>query len=183
MSGKKITAILWSTVALAALSLVGYWFLQKTEPDVCRICRREIHAESRAVIEVDGRREPVCCVRCALTLVRQQGSSVRLVEVSDYVTGRPINPTAAFYVEGSRVVRCEKHEPMLLDPTKHPYERVFDRCEPSVYAFARRDAAEGFAARNGGSLRTLAELLKGISGTTSRAPLHRSGLPRIEGGL
>lgn len=181
MGRGKITAILWSIVVLTTLSLVGYWLLRKTEPDICRICRREIHAQSRAVIEEDGRRETVCCVRCALTLARQQGASVRLVEVNDYVTGQPINPATAFYVEGSRVVLCEKHEPMLLDPTKHPYGRVFDRCEPSIYAFARRDQAEAFAARHGGSLRTLAELLKGISGATSRAPLYPSGLLGIEG--
>lgn len=175
MSIGKITAILSSIVVLAALSLAGYWALRKTEPDICRVCRREIHPQSRAVIEVDSKREAVCCIRCALTVAHQQSVSIRLLEVAEYTTGRPIAPATAFYVEGSRIVLCEKHEPMLLDPTKHPYGRVFDRCEPSVYAFARRDDAEAFAARHGGTLRTLAELLKGITGVTSRAPLHTSG--------
>lgn len=159
MRARKITVLLSSMAVLVTLSVAGYWMLRRTEPDLCRICRREIHAQSRAVIELEGRREPVCCVRCALTLARQQAVAVRLVEVNDYVTQRPIRPAAAFYVEGSQVVLCEKHEPLLFDPTKHPYGRVFDRCEPSVYAFARRDEAETFAARQGGVVRTLAELL------------------------
>lgn len=181
MSTRKITAILSSVVILVALSLGGYWVLRRTEPNICRICRREIHQQSQAVIEVEGKREPVCCIRCALTLARQQSGSVRLVEVNDYVSGRPVNPATAFYVEGSQVVLCEKHEPMLLDPTKHPYRRVFDRCEPSVYAFARREAAEAFAARNGGTIRTLAELLEGISRTTVRESLCGCGLRRVKG--
>ena len=46
----------------------------------------------------------------------------------------------AYYVEGSRVMLCEHHEG-LVDPAKRPYEMVFDRCMPSVFAFARQEEA------------------------------------------
>jgi len=154
----KLTTLLVSGLVVATLAVGGYWLLQRTAPDTCRICQRPIHAEARAVMEVDGKREPVCCARCALTLQQQEHRPVRLVEVTDYLTRQPFEPEAAFYVEGSRVVLCEKHEP-LLDETKHPHARVFDRCVPSLYAFARRQEAEAFAAAEGGAVRRLTEVL------------------------
>lgn len=158
MSRRNATALIGSLLVVAALAAGGYWWLRRTAPETCSVCQRMIHTEARAVIEVDGRRQPVCCVRCALTLEQQQHKPVRLVEVTDYVSRRPLAPAAAYYVEGSAVVLCERHEP-LLGEEKQPYARVFDRCVPSLYAFARREEAEAFAAANGGTLRRLPELL------------------------
>ncbi len=150
-----------SIVVLALLAAGGFWLLQRTAPAECKVCRREIHAASRAVIAVDGKQEAVCCVRCAMTLDEQEKKPVRLVEVTDYIRRRALAPGDAFYVEGSRVVLCQSHEPHV-DETKHAQARVFDRCEPSVYAFARREEAESFAAQNGGVVLGLAELMKEI---------------------
>src|SRR3989338_5087993 len=161
MPRSKATAFLLSGLVVATLAVGGYWLLQRTQPATCRICQRPIHAEARAVIEVDGKREPVCCARCALTLQQQEHRPVRLVEVTDYVSRASLAPESAYFVEGSRIVLCEKHEP-LLDQTKHPYPRVFDRCVPRLYAFARREEAEAFAARNGGTVQRLPELLEEV---------------------
>jgi hypothetical protein len=158
MTARKRVTLFASVALVAVLAAAGYWMLQRTQPETCRVCQRPIHAQARAVMEAEGEREPVCCARCALTRARQQHRPVRLVEVTDYGTQRPLAPEAAFYVEGSRVVLCEKHEP-LLDETKHPHARVFDRCVPSLYAFARRQDAEAFAAAEGGAVRRLAEVL------------------------
>lgn len=148
-----------SIIVLALLAAGGYWLLQWTAPAECRVCRRAIHATARAVIEVDGKQEAVCCVRCAMTLNEQEQKPVRLVEVTDYIRRRVLAPKDAFYVEGSRVVLCQTHEPHV-DETKHVQPRVFDRCEPSVYAFARREEAAAFAAQNGGAVLGFAELIK-----------------------
>lgn len=161
MPRSKATAFLLSGLVVATLAVGGYWLLQRTAPDTCRICQRPIHAEARAVIEIDGKPERVCCGRCALTLQHQQHRPVRLAEVTDYVSRRSLDPQAAHFVEGSRVVVCERHEP-LLDQTKHPYPRVFDRCVPSLYAFARREDAEAFARQNGGTVQRLPELLEEV---------------------
>lgn len=157
----KAAAYVLSGLVLLALAAGGYWLLRRTEPDTCRICRREIHAQSRAVIEMDGRRERVCCVRCQMTLQIQQRKPVRLMEVSDYVSTKPLSPAAAYFVEGSRVVLCETHEP-LLDETKQPHLKTFDRCEPSVYAFARREDADAFAREKGGRVLRLADVMKEV---------------------
>ncbi|HXE76260.1 MAG TPA: hypothetical protein VNN18_11595 [Candidatus Xenobia bacterium] len=159
MTTNKVSGIAGSVLLVVALALAGYWLLVHTQPDICRICQRPIHAQARAVVEENGRREAVCCARCAFRQHQQKRVSIRLLEVTDYVSGRPLAPEDAFYVEGSRVVLCARHEP-LLDDTKHPQEPVFDRCVPSLYAFAREDEARAFAAENGGAVRRLPELLQ-----------------------
>lgn len=160
-----VTRSVMSIVVLALLAFGGYWLLQKTAPTECKVCRREIHAAARAVIEVDGKQEAVCCVRCAMTLDEQEQKPIRLLEVTDYASHGALAPKDAFYVEGSRIVLCQSHEPHM-DETKHAQARVFDRCEPSVYAFARKEEATAFAAENGGVVLSLAELMKEIPAPT-----------------
>jgi len=50
----------------------------------------------------------------------------------------------------------------MMDPTKHAMERVFDRCEPSLYAFARRADADEFARQNGGTVLTAEQVLREV---------------------
>src|SRR3989304_6175212 len=122
MTARKRVTLFVSVALVAALAAGGYWVLQRTQPAPCRICQRPIHAEARAVMEVDGKREPVCCARCALTLQQQEHRPVRLVEVTDYVSRQPLAPEAAYYVEGSRGGLCERAEP-VREQTKHPSPR------------------------------------------------------------
>ena len=159
-----LTKIVLSIAVLALVAAAGYWLLQRTAPTECKVCRREIHAAARAVIEVDGKKEAVCCVRCAMTRDEQEQKPVRLVEVTDYIRHKALAPNDAFYVEGSRVVLCLSHE-QHMDETKRAQARVFDRCEPSVYAFARREEADAFAAENGGRVLSLVDLMKEIPAT------------------
>jgi hypothetical protein len=169
MPNSILTKSVVSIVVLALLTAGGYWLLKRTSPEECRVCRREIHAAARAVIEVDGKREAVCCVRCAMTLDEQEQKPVRPVEVTDYNRHTALAPKDAYYVEGSRIVLCHSHEPHM-DETKQPQAQVFDRCEPSVYAFARREEAETFAAENGGVVVGLAELMKEIPANQTAQP-------------
>ncbi len=169
MPKSKLATAFLSIVVLCAIGGGGFWLLQKTKPDECRICQRAIHAASRAVIEENGLREPVCCARCALTLANQKRRPIHFVEVTDYNTRKPLAPKDAFYVEGSRILLCESHEP-LIDQTKRAEPRVFDRCEPSVYAFARRDEADAFAGANGGVVLSFSKLMKEIPEGTTAAP-------------
>ncbi|MBI4484280.1 MAG: hypothetical protein HY652_15505 [Acidobacteria bacterium] len=158
MNTKKTIGFLLSVLTLAALGLGGYWLLRKTAPHTCDICARHTHAEARAVVEMKSGRKVACCIRCALTAVRQQGTPVRLVEVTDFSSRQPLDPEAAYYVEGGDLVLCEHQEP-LLDQPKRPFDRVFDRCVPSVYAFARSEDAQAFAGSHGGVVLRLPQLL------------------------
>ena len=82
------------------------------------------------------------------------------MQATDFVSDEPLKPATAFYVEGSQVSMFDPHGSSLNDQTKHPFDRVFDRCEPSTYAFAERADAESFVRNNGGKLLTWEELKK-----------------------
>lgn len=157
---KKALTLVLSGLFLAAIAAAGFWLLQETKPEVCMICQRSIHAHSRAVVVIDKKRETVCCIRCGITHNVQVGKPGELVEVTEFLSDQRLAPKDAFYVEGSQVSMCDPHEGALLDQTKHPYSRVFDRCEPSTYAFARRADAEAFVRKNGGRVLAWEELKK-----------------------
>jgi hypothetical protein len=83
---------------------------------------------------------------------------VRLIEVTDYVSGQSLNPQEAWYVDGSRVVACE-HKMTRTDEMKQPGQLMFDRCSPGTFAFRERTAADAFAADNGGVVLGMAQFL------------------------
>ena len=159
MVTKRNVILLLSAVAVTGALLLGYWLFLRNQPELCTACQRHISEKSRAVVEVSGKREPVCCVRCGLTIERQEHQPVRLIEVTDYNSGKPLAPDTAYYVEGSSVMLCEHHD-KPLDESKRPLEMVFDRCMPSILAFARREDAKVFASSNGGAVLELSEVLK-----------------------
>lgn len=161
----KTTTFLLTGVFLIAVATGGLWMLRKTQPPVCPICERTIHPQARAVVRVNGLRTPVCCIRCGLTHNVQVGKPGQLLEVTEYYSLQPMKPESAFYVEGPRFSLCDPHEHPMVDDTKHPYARIFDRCEPSTYAFARRDEAEKFARENGGTVLSWDELKKEVEPT------------------
>ena len=161
MLTKRNVLLLLSAVVVAGALLTGYWFVLRSQPELCAACQRHISDRSRAVVEVSGKREPVCCVRCGLTIERQEHQQVRLIEVTDYNSGKPLAPDTAFYVEGSRVMLCEHHQG-LVDPAKRPYEVVFDRCMPSVFAFTRQEDAAAFSSANGGTVLRLSQVIEEV---------------------
>jgi len=110
---------------------------------------------------IGGRRRNLCCARCALTEGAQENKPVQLLEVSDYRTGKELNPQRAWYVEGSRVIACD-HGNAKPDEMKQMEELSFDRCSPSIFAFENRGSAEAFVAENGGVVRDPAELLREV---------------------
>jgi hypothetical protein len=157
--GKAATLIL-SILFLVAIVAGGYWLLQETKPKVCAICARNIHPHSSAVVLIDKKPVRVCCIRCGITHAFQVGKPGEIVEVTDFLSDKPMKPAAAFYVEGSRISMCDLHGSSAVDQTKHPYDHIFDRCEPSTYAFAHREDAEAFVQQSGGKLLTWEELKK-----------------------
>jgi hypothetical protein len=162
MVTKRNVILFLGAVGVAGSLLMGYWFMLHKEPGLCIACHRRINDRARAVVRVDGKTETVCCIRCGLTIERQEHREVRLVEVTDYNSGKPLRPDAAHYVEGSSVILCDHQHSSMVDPAKRPYEMVFDRCLPSIFAFASQEEAERFASSNGGSVLVLTRLVEEV---------------------
>ena len=146
--------------ALVIIGLVGsaaytYW---PEERPVCQICLRPMHeATSFFVTLEDGQEVELCCPRCGLRF--QQGrTDVQSAEVSGYVGRERLDAAEAFYVSGSSVHPCCSSSEILKDRSGIEYERTWDRCMPSVIAFASEEEAESFQRENGGEISTYRRL-------------------------
>ena len=158
-------ALVPTAVVLLLLGLIGlgyYHLMVKRSEAFCGFCQRPIHANTRVIAEIDGRREFVCCARCAMSEAYQEKKPVRLIEVTDYVSGKGLDPQHAYFVDGSRKVLCS-HDAQMFDENKHVEPMTFDRCSPGAYAFARREDAESFVRENGGIVLRLEQMLQGVN--------------------
>ena len=148
-------------LVLVALVVAGYRLVANREESFCGFCHRPIHANTKVIAEIDGRRRTVCCARCAISEAYQEKKPVRLIEVTDYVTSKSVDPGKAFFVDGSRKVLCN-HDAAMVDESRQVHEMIYDRCFPGTYAFAHREDAEAFVRESGGSVVQLQALMQGV---------------------
>lgn len=150
--------------AVGGLGYLGWHTIESRGNAACDVCGRPVHRESAVWAEVEGQRQHFCCAGCALWAHRQTGEDVEITQVNDYVSGSALDPSDAVFVVGSKVNLClQQHSvfdqhPTVLDQSKEPGSLEFDRCSPSILAFADRPAASEFADRQGGSLMTYDQL-------------------------
>ncbi len=156
---------LGAVVMLAAVLALGYagWRISRSsEPQVCQVCMRPIHAHNRTVALVGNRRELFCCPACALTTHDQNGRPVKILELTDYETSTSLSPSQAYVVRGSDVNTCARqHGP--VDSDKQPTMVHFDRCSPSLLAFVGREASARFAREHGGEVLSFSEFVAAYS--------------------
>lgn len=149
-------------VIVGGLLLAGQWSLHHQSQEICGICKRHINPQAGVIAQVGERRRHVCCAHCAVTEGLQERKPVRLIEVTDYNSGRKIDPAQAWYVDGSRIVACE-HDMTRMDEMKQVQQAAFDRCSPGSFAFATRAEADAFVSRNGGVVRSMGEMLAAVN--------------------
>ncbi|MBI4518080.1 MAG: hypothetical protein HY699_19930 [Deltaproteobacteria bacterium] len=124
----------------------------------CPVCRRHEHKESLVKFQAEGERvTEVCCLSCALTYGRQTSKAVTILSVTDHDSGKPLDPDGVTFVVGSNVSPCT-HDAEQLRMEGETVPVHWDRCMPSILAFASQEAAGGFQRRHGGALRGLEEL-------------------------
>ena len=153
------TAVL---LVLAGLVDAGYRLMANREDTFCGFCHRSIHANTKVIAEIDGRRRTVCCARCAISEAYQEKKPVRLIAVTDYLSSKSLNPDQAYFVDGSRKVLCA-HDEAMIEQSKNAQQMTYDRCFPGTYAFAHREDAEAFVRENGGTVLQLQKLMQGVS--------------------
>ena len=151
---------LGAALLLALVLGLGYtaWRVTRSsEEHVCQACNRPIHPESRTVGLVGDRREHFCCPACAMALQYQTGKAVRIVELTDYETRSKLLRSQAYMARGSDVNPCMRQH-MLLAEDKQPAAMQFDRCTPSLLAFASRESAERMVKAHGGQVVRFSDL-------------------------
>lgn len=168
MKKRLISAGLIAVGVILGVALGDWYALRGRPPAFCEVSGRPIHSNMLTVVEVNGEKLHTCCPRCPLTLVRQAHAQVKLLEVTDYSSGRRLKARDAYFVDGSMVEMCSAPR-MISDETRTPYMREFDRCSPSLLAFASEDEARAFIAHNGGKLARVDDLM------------HEAGEPPAKG--
>ncbi len=148
---RKATLIGWVVLLgfSAGVAFFAWTIRSSSAMNMCSVCKRRIHGETRTVAEVDGRRAVFCCPECVRRAGEQRAGRVRILELTDHDSGERLEPEGAFVVVGSDVNYCLR-EQVHLDEQKQAALIDFDRCAPSAIAFARREAAEEFAGGHGG---------------------------------
>ena len=123
----------------------------------CPFCHRHEHKESVVKIRAEGEEvREACCLACALTYGRQTSKAITVISVTDHNSGQAIDPNGATFVVGSDVSPC-LHADRLVGAEGETSAVQWDRCLPSILAFATRQAAETFHAQHGGRLQSLRE--------------------------
>lgn len=120
-------------------TLISTWVSahkQNEERPSCRVCGMYIDRYEKSAAELvfkDGKKEFTCGVACMLREVEDAGgySAFKSVKVHDWVSGKLVDAQTATYVLGSNVI------PDMV---------------PNYIAFAKREEAEAFAAKEGGEV-------------------------------
>jgi nitrous oxide reductase accessory protein NosL len=133
------------------------------ERESCKVCGMWIDEYQKSAAELvykDGTTIHTCGVACMLRVVDDEGgiSAFKSVKVHDWVTGKLVDAETATYVLGSKVI------PDMI---------------PNYIAFAKREEAEAFAAKQGGEVIDYNFAYQDISpvGTTSPFRLRTAVTP------
>jgi hypothetical protein len=157
---------------LLSVGLAGYagWsYVQQRSSHFCNACQRPVHATSRTIaVSSGGSNATYCCPACALSEHQQTAKPLQLVELTDYLTGRPLPPAQAFLVRNSDVNSCRHDEAAPITANKRPLHVHYDRCSPSILSFTDRAAATRFAAQHGGQVLPSSELAAQLSTVAER---------------
>lgn len=157
MKPKGLIALIFAVLVVGGLSYSAWRYVAERDSHSCKACFRPVHAHSQAVALVDGKRGSYCCPACALSEHYQSGKPVEVIELTDHLSGRKVQPSGVFVVRNSRVNPCLQHQPALT-PDKQPVHSHYDRCSPSILVFASSTIAEGFSQEHGGQVLPFADL-------------------------
>lgn len=124
-----------------------------TDKEVCSFCTIKMPHESKTIVLVEGESNPrrACSITCALTYQRTTEKKVRFLWVTDFLSGKTLDPKKAIYVVGSDINPCEEHlKSTVLSELRIPLYLDWSRYTPTVLAFAKREDAEKFQKEHGG---------------------------------
>lgn len=125
----------------------------------CAVCaREECHGLAFRVTLESGQQVETCCARCGLHYVEAGNRRARSFEATDFATGKWIDAGNAVFVSGSDAHACASME-SRRDAEGCCLMKTYDRCLPSLVAFASRDAALTFQKEHGGELIGFADLM------------------------
>jgi len=148
-------------IGLAILGVAGSLFflvqsgrIAKGNP-VCSVCQRPLHpSQTFIVLSQNGRERRACCPRCGLRFAIESGQKPS--QATDFSNGKLIVAETAFYLEGSDLMQCCASTTMRAG-SGMICDMHYDRCLPSLVAFANLQNARAYQQEHGGRLINLVE--------------------------
>ncbi len=162
-SGKARIGTFVGMALICAAALAGYYVwtgrIAGGKP-LCEVCNRVIHPEtSFRITQADGAIKIACCPRCGLTAVIKNGGKV--LDAVDFSSRKRIGAAEAIYLEGSDIMEC--CSTMGFRSGEGSYQEIdYDRCMPSLIAFARREDAEAVRQKHGGNILSFEEARQSV---------------------
>ncbi len=87
-----------------------------------------------------GKVVETCCPRCGLHYLESSHQQARKMEATDFATGNWVDAATAVYVSDSDMHPCAEMQTMR-DPQGCCMMKTYDRCLPSLVAFAAKEQA------------------------------------------
>ncbi len=162
-SKKMKIGTLVGLAVICVAALVGYYVwtgrIAGGQP-LCEVCKRVIHpATSFRIVEANGKIKSTCCPRCGLTSVIKNGGKV--LDAVDFSSQKRIAAADAIYLEGSDIMECCSSTGFRAD--EGSYQEIdYDRCMPSLLAFAQREDAEAVRRKHGGHIISFEEATQSV---------------------
>ena len=146
-----------AAIAAVALAVLASWSCRAgSECDMCG--RHEFSALAFRVEYADGHEVVTCCPRCASHAVAMHPDRpVAKLFAHDFATGQELDAHKAIYVDGSDYEHCKAPKEERTSPDSVT-TLAYDRCLPSLIAFASMPDAEAYARRHGGAIRPFEDL-------------------------
>ena len=155
---KRWLSALAIVVVAVGLGYAAFNAYRRSQPELCYASQRPVHAQTRTVAMVGGRPRVFCCPACALTEREQEGKPVQITELTDFLTGAKLSPAEAIVVKSSDVNMCARMKGFMSEE-KRVADVRYDRCSPSILAFAHRTDARQFAREHGGEVVPFSEIV------------------------
>lgn len=125
---------------------------------VCAVCQREECKAMAFRMTLDnGKTIETCCPRCGLHYIESNKQHAGALEATDFATGYWLDATRAVFVSGSDMRPCAMPE-SRRDAQGCCMYLQYDRCLPSLVAFADKPAAVEFQKQHGGEIVALDKL-------------------------
>ncbi len=157
--------ISFSIIAIAGL--VGAAILRyeatRRSSHPCQVCTRPIHEGTGYRLALAKGSESACCPRCGIHFVLQHPGVVQAAFATDFFSGTEIPAASAYYVEGGDEEHCASVQPLVRKEQVGSASLAFDRCLPTVVAFASDSDAQKYHSEHGGKVLSYTELLESVA--------------------
>jgi hypothetical protein len=154
---RRETLIIGVVLAALAAGAVVWIIKLRGEHRTCEMCARAIPARTAFSAVVNGEKIWTCCPRCGLSSAGR--GEVKDASATDFPTGRMVPADLCVFLEGSDLTPCCSPNTIVLGE-KMVCEKCFDRCYPSLIAFADGQEALRFAREHGGRVLPFSSILE-----------------------